>query len=135
MLDKTEHPERFNPSIDRTEVLDHDPTVVLRRTWPSQGRPFAEYVSHTLRRHRVEYQRYGHTWSTAQALVDTKGGRYLVYEVRGAERARCEGGIDIQHARRTLRCLLEHAQRTNGHAVNGHAGRASKPVQAEPRQR
>ncbi|MDJ0975418.1 MAG: DUF1857 family protein [Planctomycetota bacterium] len=107
LLDKTEHPERYNPGIERADLLDHDPTVVLRRTWPAAGEPFAEYVRHQLSAHRVEYQRYGRTWSTAQALVETADGPYLVYEVSHPELARDHAGIDAAHAKRTLEHLLE----------------------------
>lgn len=106
MLDKTEHPERYNPAIESADLLDHDPTVVLRRTNPAQGEPFAEYVRHALRSHRVEYQRYGFNWSTAQAIVDTESGPHLVYEVDGAEAARDDAGIDAAHATRILTHLL-----------------------------
>lgn len=107
LLDKTEHPERYNPTIARAELIDHDPTVVLRRTWPAEGKPFAEYVRHELRAHRVEYQRYGLTWRTAQALVETDDGPCLIYEVLDAEGAQAHAGIDAAHARRTLEHLLE----------------------------
>lgn len=107
LLDKTEHPERYNPAITHAELLDHDPTVVLRRTWPTQGEPFAEYVRHQLRAHRVEYQRYGLRWSTAQAVVDDDDGAWLVYEVYEAELARTHAGIDAAHAQRILGQLVE----------------------------
>lgn len=125
MLDKTEHPERYNPAITRADLLDHDPTVVLRRTWPADGEPFAEYVRHELRAHRVEYQRYGLTWSTAQAIVDTDAGPCLVYEVDGAELARAHAGIDAAHAERTLRQLL--AASANGPNGKNGAARPKPP--------
>ncbi len=133
LLDKTEHPERYNPAITRAELLDHDPTVVLRRTWPTRGEPFAEYVRHQIRTHRVEYQRYGRRWSTAQAVVDDEDGAWLVYEVCEAELARTHAGIDAAHAERILSHLVKacagmmngsaHAPRTksgNGQAKNGN---------------
>lgn len=117
LLDKTEHPERYNPTIRRADLLDHDPTVVLRRTYPTKGQPFAEYVRHALSEHRVEYQRYGLEWRTAQALVETENGPYLIYEVYGAEEARVDAGIDTAHAERTLGYLIDACSR----GVNGHA--------------
>lgn len=108
LLDKTEYPERYNPTIERADLIDHDPTVVLRRTFPVSGQPFAEYVRHALSSHRVEYQRYGFEWRTAQALVETEdGAHHLVYEVYDAEAAYTDAGIDAAHAERTLTHLLK----------------------------
>jgi hypothetical protein len=109
MLDKTEHPERYNPSIERASVLDHDPTVVLRRIWPTSGTPFEEYVRHTVRARRVEYRHHGAGWAYAQAIVEVDDEPCLVYEVDDPTQAASCAGITPEHAQRTLRHLLERA--------------------------
>lgn len=134
LLDKTEHPERYNPAIRGAEVLDHDPTTVLRRTIPTAGAPFAEYVRHAIRVRRVEYQRYGTRWCTAQALIETEEGPQLVYEVCGAAEARAHAGIDAAHARRTLEHLLRActAAAPDGSAANGNGRRNGSARPAAP---
>ena len=112
LLDKTEHPERYNPGIRAATVLDHDPTVVVRRTVPTRGDPFNELVRHACRDRRVEVQRYGGTWCTAQAVVTCKQDwTWLVYEVSDPVAAKSEGGIDEASARRTLQHLVRAARR------------------------
>lgn len=118
LLDKTEHPERYNPRFQRARLLDHDPTVVLRRLYPREGRPFDEYVHHARGETRVEYQRHGEGWRSAQAVVDTKEGRFLVYEVSDEDSARLTG-MNARRAERTLRGLLAGAElrRRSGEGV------------------
>ncbi len=110
MLDKTEHPERYNPAIARASVIDHDPTVVLRRIWPASGTPFEEYVRHTIRARRVEYRHFGAGWAYAQAIVEAGNDQAcLVYEVDDPTQAASCAGITAEHAQRTLRHLIERA--------------------------
>ena len=109
MLDKTEHPERYNPTITRAAVIDHDPTTVLRRIWPASGRPFEEYVQHTIRARRVEYRHYGAGWAYAQAIVEIDDEPCLIYEVDDPGQAASCAGITPEHAQRTLQHLIQRA--------------------------
>ena len=109
LLDKTEHPERYNPTIRRAQLLDHDPTVVLRRTFPASGKPFDESVRHACRERRVEYQRHGFAWKTAQAIVVHEDETWLVYEVDDPQAALADAGISANHAQRTLDYLVTAA--------------------------
>lgn len=109
LLDKTEHPERYNPGIREATVLDHDPTVVLRRTVPTTGAPFNESIHHACRDRRVEVRRHGRAWSTAQAVVTAGQHTWLVYEVSDPAAAAAEAGIDAAWARRTLEHLVRAA--------------------------
>ncbi len=108
LLDKTEHPERYNPRFRSAQLIDHDPTVVLRRLYPREGAPFTEFVHHERGELRVECVRPG-GWRTAQAVVETDEGRFLVYEVSD-ERAARATGINRRRAERTLRQLLAGAE-------------------------
>ena len=109
MLDKTEHPERYNPTIERAAVIDHDPTTVLRRIWPAGGSPFEEYVQHTIRSRRVEYRHYGAQWAYAQAIVEIDDEPCLIYEVDDPGQAESSAGITPEHAARTLQYLIDRA--------------------------
>ncbi len=110
LLDKTEHPERYNTTVHSAEVIDHTASVVVRRTYPGDGEPFVEWVQHEIRATRVETRRSGCGWRRAQALVDTPEGPCLVYEVDDAAEAAREAGIDARHAGNVLRQLIDAAR-------------------------
>ena len=116
LVDKTEHPERYNGALQRAEVIDADASTVVRRTFPGEGEPFVEWIRHEAHAGRVEYRRSGHAWRRAQAVVQTAEGLYLVYEVDDPEAAVEMGGIDARHASHVLAQLAAAAQ-----------GRASVP--------
>ena len=110
LLAKTEHPERFNPAVARAEVLDHDASVVVRRTYPSQGQPYIEWLEHERRATRVVLRRRGSSWHRAQALVEGPDGPHLVYEVDDPEAAAADGGIDACYAEGVLAQILAAAR-------------------------
>jgi hypothetical protein len=110
ILDKTEHPERYDAALRRAELLDHDAQLVCRRTVPCAGRPYIEWVEHARRVARVETRRRGQAWRRAQAVVDGPGGPWLVYEVDDLEAAASTGEADPARARRILERLLESAR-------------------------
>lgn len=106
LIDKTEHPERYNASVRRADLIDHNASVVVRRTYPGNGEPFVEWVQLEARRTRVETRRSGCAWKRAQAIVDTPDGPCLIYEVDDADAA----DVDSNHASRVLAQLLAAAQ-------------------------
>ncbi len=111
LVDKTEHPERYNTAVRRADLIDHDASVVVRRTYPGDdGEPFVEWVRHEIRATRVETRRSGCEWKRAQAIIDTPEGPCLVYEVNDVEAASNGGGITPTHASRVLQQLVEAAR-------------------------
>ena len=113
LVDKTEHPERYNESVHGAEVVDRNASVVVRRTFPGEGQPFVEWVEHEIRSARVETRRSGCNWRRAQMVVDTPEGPHLVYEVSDDAAAET-GGIDADHAQRVLEQLVDAARGANG---------------------
>lgn len=122
LVDKTEHPERYNPRLKGAEVIDQDASMVLRRTYPGSGAPFVEWIRHASGTKRVEYRRNGETWRTAQAVVDTPEGPHLVYEVDDEQGDAGSAGIDAGHAARVLRELLKAARETQTEHRGGGNG-------------
>lgn len=98
LIDKTEHPERYNEAVRGAELIDHTASVVVRRTYPDDGEPFVEWVAHAVRSTRVETRRSGCAWRRAQALVETPGGS--LPRLRGG---RSRGGGPLRHRRRARR--------------------------------
>jgi len=110
LVDKTEYPERYNDALNRAELLDHDAHIVVRRTWPALGEPYLEWIRHEASATRVEYERRGHLFRRAQAVLETPEGLCLVYQVDDVEAACTQGGVDASHAGRVLRRLGRKAR-------------------------
>lgn len=110
LVDKTEHPERYNEALRCAEVIEAGASTVVRRTYPGEGEPFVEWVRHEAHTARVEYSRSGHEFRRAQAVVETDEGLCLVYEVDDPEAAVASGGVDTQHATQVLSQLVDAAR-------------------------
>lgn len=110
LLDKTEYPELYNGALERSELVDQDATVVVRRAHPAGAEPYLEWVTHRCADTRVEVRRHGHDWRRAQALVETPSGPQLVYQVDDAHAASEQGGIGPSYARQVLEQLVSKAR-------------------------
>lgn len=109
LLCKTEFPQRFDQTLRGAEVLDHDPTTVVRRIHPYRGASFEETVHHDRDGLRVRIQRSGCGWQVAQRVIEDDRGPWLVFEVSDPDAARQEAGLTRDRAERTLRQLLRAA--------------------------
>ncbi len=110
LVDKTEHPERYNEAVRGAKVLEAGASTVVRRTYPGEGEPFLEWIRHEAHTGRVEYRRSGFPWRRAQAVVETPEGCWLVYEVDDPEAAVRTSGVDARHAEHVLQQLVEAAE-------------------------
>ena len=110
LVDKTEHPERYNDAVRRAVVIEAGASTVVRRTYPGEGEPFLEWIRHEAHAGRVEYRRSGHPWKRAQAVVETPEGCCLVYEVDDPEAASRTSGVDSRHAAHVLQQLIAAAE-------------------------
>ena len=110
LVEKTENPELYNRALARSEVLDQDATVVVRRAHPAAGEPYLESLTHACSEVRVEVRRHGHAWRRRQALVDGGDGPCLVYQVDDPEAAARHGGINGAYARGVLEQLVSTAR-------------------------
>ncbi len=110
LLEKTEYPELYNRSLERSEMLDQDATVVVRRAHPASGEPYLELLTHACSDVRVEVRRHGQDWRRRQALVETGEGPCLVYQVDDTAAAVKHGGIDSGYAEGVLQQLVATAK-------------------------
>ena len=103
-----------------------------RRWEAAGGRPFEEYVQHTIRARRVEYRHYGAGWAYAQAIVEIDDEPCLVYEVDDPGQAASCAGITAEHAQRTLLHLIERASSLVSSSVPSPSTCASSSTSAAP---